>query len=281
MDIGISTGLFYKQRVNELLPLIKKAGFEMVEIWDGGEEWGADCHFNHHDEKQIKALQDALWFNHVKAMSMHGPFGEKCDISVFDDQARQRAISEVIFAVDTAAKIGAKILVTHPGNKLAHAHDAKERDRRIEISIESLKIISREAKSKNVRLAVENMLGGMVGGEAWQIERILASLDQEIAGMCLDVSHASLCKELDKYFKTFGSRIFAVHVSDNHGKLDDHLIPGEGILDFVSIARKLKEIKFRGVFLLEILGEAVHRKPEEVLKSTRAQAHRILKEAGV
>jgi sugar phosphate isomerase/epimerase len=281
MEIGISTGLFYKHEISELLPLIKKAGFDVVEIWDGGKEWGAATHFDHHNAKQVKALQDALWNNQVRGLTLHGPFGTNCDISVPDDKARKKAIEEMILAVETAAKVGAKIVITHPGNILTNGQDGAEKDRRIATSIESLKIISETARKKNVRLAVENMLGGMVAGEAWQLEKIVGALDKDVVGVCIDVSHASLCKELDKLIKTFNTRIIAVHISDNHGKMDDHLIPGEGMLDFVKIAKKLKEVQFNGVFLQEILGEAVNRKPEEVLKVSRQMAQKILKQAGV
>jgi len=281
MDIGISTGLFYTHKVWDLLPLIKKAGFEIVEVWDGGKEWGALTHFDHHDHKQVKALQDALWDQQIRGLTMHGPFGVGCDISVPDEKARKKAIDEMNLTIETAAKIGAKIVIVHSGNMLTNSLDSFEKNRRIETCIQSLKIISETAKKKNVRLALENLLGGMVAGESWQLEQIVGALDKDVVGVCVDVSHASLCKELDKILKTFSSRIIAVHISDNHGKMDDHLIPGEGMLDFVKIAKKLKEINYGGVFTLEILGEAVKRKPEEVLKAAKQIALKIMKQAGV
>ncbi|MBI5555927.1 MAG: sugar phosphate isomerase/epimerase [Elusimicrobia bacterium] len=281
MDIGISTGLFYTHKVWDLLSLIKKAGFEIVELWNGGKEWGAETHFDHHDHKQVKALQDALWDQQIRGLTMHGPFGISCDISVPDEKVRKKAIDEIGLAIETAAKIGAKIVIVHSGNMLTNSQDGFEKNRRIETSIQSLKIISEIAQKKNVRLALENLLGGMVAGEAWQLEQIIEALDKDVVGVCVDVSHASLGKELDKILKTFSSRIIAVHISDNHGKMDDHLIPGEGTLDFVKIARKLKEINYGGVFTLEILGEAVKRKPEEVLKAARQIALKIMKQAGV
>ncbi len=281
MDIGISTGLFYTHKIWDLLPLIKKAGFDIVEVWDGGNEWGAETHFNHHDHKQVKALQDALWGQQIRGLTMHGPFGVSCDLSVPDEKARKKAIDEMNLTIETAAKIGARIVIVHSGNMLTNSLDGFEKNRRIETCIQSLKIVSETAKKKNVRLALENLLGGMVAGEAWQLEEIVGALDKDVVGVCVDVSHASLCKELDKILKTFASRIIAVHISDNHGKTDDHLIPGEGMLDFVKIARKLKEINYGGVFTLEVLGEAIKRKPEEVLKVSRQIALKIMKQAGV
>lgn len=281
MDIGISTGLFYKHKIMELLPLIKRTGFDIIEVWDGGSEWGSDTHFEHHDVKQIKALQDALWDNQVRALTMHGPFGINCDLSVSDTKVREKALAELKVTIKTAAKIGARLVVVHPGNSLSNAHDSQEKKLRIENSIKSLKLLSETARKENVKIAVENMLGGMVAGEQWQLEKIMNELDPRVAGVCLDVSHASLCKELDKYLKAFHQRIYAVHISDNRGVMDDHLIPGEGIIDFVKIARKLKDIPYQGVFMLEVLGENINRTPEEVLKNTKAITMKIFKHAGV
>jgi len=200
---------------------------------------------------------------------------------IFTAEARKKAIDEMNLAIETAATIGARIVIVHSGNMLTNSLDGFEKNRRIETCIQSLKIISETAKKKNVRLALENLLGGMVAGEAWQLEQIVGALDKDVVGVCVDVSHASLCKELDKLLKTFAGRVIAVHISDNHGKMDDHLIPGEGMLDFVKIARKLKEINYKGVFTLEVLGEAVKRKPEEVLKASKQIALKIMKQAGV
>lgn len=281
MEIGISTGLFYKRNVVDLLPLIKKTGFDVVEVWDGGQEWGSDTHFDHRNVQQVKLLQDALWNNQIRALTIHGPFGNNCDLSVSDSVIREKALSEMNTTIQTAVKIGAGVVIVHPGNLLTNALDSQEKNIRLENSIKSLKKLAKIAKEKNVKLAVENMLGGMVGGEQWQLDKILAGLEEEVVGMCLDVSHASLTKELDKYLKVFNKRIFAVHISDNHGSMDDHLIPGEGIIDFVKIVKKLNEILFQGVFTLEILGENVNRTPEDVLKTTKTVALKILKQAGL
>ena len=43
-----------------------------------------------------------------------------------------------------------------------------------------------------------------------------------------------------------------LHVHDNNGKYDQHLVPLMGVIDFKEFGKALKEIGFDGVFSLEL-----------------------------
>jgi sugar phosphate isomerase/epimerase len=48
-----------------------------------------------------------------------------------------------------------------------------------------------------------------------------------------------------------GDKLKAVHIHDNMGKEDEHLIPGDGIIDWNAFADALREIGYTGVISLE------------------------------
>ena len=53
-----------------------------------------------------------------------------------------------------------------------------------------------------------------------------------------------------------GEKLKALHIADNHGQLDDHLMPfNGGEIDFTEVVKSLKEIGYQGLFNLEIPGE--------------------------
>jgi len=52
----------------------------------------------------------------------------------------------------------------------------------------------------------------------------------------------------------FGERLVHVQVSDNRGISDDHLPPGQGHIDWNRFLRALVEVRYRGVFMLEVSG---------------------------
>jgi sugar phosphate isomerase/epimerase len=46
-----------------------------------------------------------------------------------------------------------------------------------------------------------------------------------------------------------------VQASDNRGTTDDHLPPGEGIIDWERVRSALQRAGYRGVFMLEVAGD--------------------------
>jgi len=75
-------------------------------------------------------------------------------------------------------------------------------------------------------------------------------------GMCIDLAHAFIVEpELPELITRFGQRIVHVHASDNHGKKDDHLIPGDGGISaetWQAVFRTLAGMDYAGEFVMEI-----------------------------
>ena len=123
-------------------------------------------------------------------------------------------------------------------------------------NIEKLKIIAEYIKDKDITVCLEN-LGSVVDG----IDRILYLIDSvgsDKLGICLDTGHLNLQKDKDqrRFILMAGKRLRALHIADNEGERDQHMMPfTRGNIDFVSVVRALKEIGYEGLFNLEIPGE--------------------------
>jgi len=52
--------------------------------------------------------------------------------------------------------------------------------------------------------------------------------------------------------QTLGDRIFHIHVDDNNGLRDQHLIPGDGNFDFASFIAALREVSYDGYLAAEL-----------------------------
>jgi len=61
-----------------------------------------------------------------------------------------------------------------------------------------------------------------------------------VVGFCLDVNHSNLNADPVTYIDTLGTRIIAVHISDNDGVRQRHWIPGEGVVDWTALAVALR-----------------------------------------
>ena len=75
--------------------------------------------------------------------------------------------------------------------------------------------------------------------------------------LCLDVGHANIWSKLHpaQWVEQLGTRIYHIHLHDNHGADDEHLPIGEGTIDFDSIFMSIKKYTPETVVSLEVDAE--------------------------
>ena len=80
----------------------------------------------------------------------------------------------------------------------------------------------------------------------------MKAVDNDHFRMCLDTGHAALFGQPATDVRILGKEYLRVmHVHDNDGAHDKHLLPFMGVVDWTAYAAALKEIGFDGVFMLE------------------------------
>ena len=114
-----------------------------------------------------------------------------------------------------------------------------------EIGLNRLKEIVDYASDLGVKVAFEN-----TKVKGYQ-EYVVQNIDE--AGICFDSGHyhAHFNDELD--FSLFNNKVFAVHLHDNHGSEDEHLIPFDGTLDWEYIIKELKDNHYDGPITMELV----------------------------
>ena len=122
------------------------------------------------------------------------------------------------------------------------------------------------AKQYGVTVCVENLpFPAYPLTTVEQVCELVDKLDRENLKVCLDMGHAAIFYGADvgAAVRYIGKRLEAVHVHDNMGKEDQHLIPGDGIIDWDGVASALKEIAFDGVVSLETSAKNAQHPKEE------------------
>ncbi len=103
-----------------------------------------------------------------------------------------------------------------------------------------------KAGEKNITLAFENQRF---------IANLASILEQHSeTGFCWDVGHEGCFTKGIPFMSLFGDRLTAVHIHDNHHLTDEdeHLIPFDGICDYLHIAQTLARYNFGGTVMLEV-----------------------------
>ncbi len=94
-------------------------------------------------------------------------------------------------------------------------------------------------------------------------------------GICWDFGHANeMGWDQVQSLEYIGKRLVAVHVQDNYGVNDDHLLPYHGTIEWEPIMKTLKKIDYQGVFAYET-HRASMRVPEPVIDALLTYAFQL------
>lgn len=116
------------------------------------------------------------------------------------------------------------------------AHPEGEWEGFLAILFKSLDQLRPIAEKHGVRIAVENL--GYPGDEtATLFDSIFARYPIDYLGWCYDSGHAHFVDKSLSLLESYRERIIATHLHDNNGARDDHLLPGDGNIDWDGVVK--------------------------------------------
>ena len=125
-------------------------------------------------------------------------------------------------------------------------------------NLAKLKVAEAHIKDRGlgIRICLEN-LGG-IAQTAEELCEVVDQLDPDHFGICLDTGHLNLTnKDQRRFILAAGKRLHALHIADNEGERDQHMMPfTRGTVDFTEVVHALSEVDYEGLFNLEIPGES-------------------------
>ncbi|MDE1858494.1 MAG: sugar phosphate isomerase/epimerase [Thaumarchaeota archaeon] len=232
MKVGLSTWSLLEQDVYSAVKKIGDAGSEYVELW--GEVPHA-----YPDLVDRMRLKDVL-STYGMVVTTHAPFTDLNLASPF--QPVKGAVERTLEGcVKFSEFLGAKMVTFHPGS----VHNAALVPQAAESAASSLRKMM-EASGGAMSINVENQSKSNskyhypVGSTFESLTRVLSSVP---GSRCtLDVGHA-YASGLDpsECLGGLGGRLAEVHVSDNAGSADDHLIPGHGTAPLGKLMEEMRE----------------------------------------
>jgi sugar phosphate isomerase/epimerase len=268
--VGLSTGSFYQTSIFECLEPISAAGFHLIEVCS------APSHLDYHDLECVRRAAARLHELGLEAESFHAPFADHIDITAPDLRRRASEVKEVLAAVEAAAAVRARHFVIHPGPERAHQPAGEERLQRLQNVAVSLREIAERCHELGMLCVLENKLPHLLFGNLADMMWILGAMNATEVGVCLDTGHAQLAGDLEHAPHALSSRLRLIHASDNAGRYDDHLPPGQGLINWDGVLQRLRNENFHGAIIIEI---AARGEPAEILQAAQ-RARIFLKERG-
>ncbi len=244
--VGISTGCFYRRSIFSVLEEISAAGFREIEVCSFPK------HLDYHNEADVRRAGEMMRTLGLRPFSFHAPFADRIDITSLDPAEREAAVTELISACRAAALIGAENVVLHPGPEREGKPPAEEFLQRMNNAAESLNRVAARCSDMGVRLLFENMLPHLLFGHTSDMLYLLGRITTPGVGACLDTGHARLSGDLGSVVQKLSGHLKMVHINDNNGDRDDHLIPGEGGIDWAWFISALRRQQFQGGLIIEM-----------------------------
>lgn len=265
MKIGASTILHRERSLNwTLFHEFQQAGVESLELTDYHPE------FSYTDLEAFTALSLAMTdlSLHLNSLHIHlEQFDSDFDLATLDSTQREKTLTAYCQAVDVMETLGGGILVTHhiqipePGAVL---HTEKRT-----AFLDNLHTIAQYAAPREVSFALENTSSGYTR-EPTRLVELITDLGDPNVGICIDTGHRNVIGDPVEALRVAGGHLITVHLHDNHGEQDEHLLPGLAGIDWKGVVGALREIEYPGVFMYEL-------SRSEDLAKIRANAEQLLK----
>jgi len=177
----------------------------------------------------------------------------RANVSSFDETERRADIDRIIHHMEISAKLGVKTVTIHPGRFFGEPTD-EEAARVRELNVAGFREIRQKAEELDLTISIEN-LGRHLPRTAAELLDLIDAIDRPGIGVTFDTSHANMAGiDMPAAIRELGERLTAVHISDNHGENDEHLIPGDGKIDWPPIMEALRDVGFGGTLNFEIPG---------------------------
>ncbi|MBR2443984.1 MAG: sugar phosphate isomerase/epimerase [Clostridia bacterium] len=131
-------------------------------------------------------------------------------------------------------------------------------------NVEALSDILEYIKGTDIVVCLENLITSPAANTVEGLMYYIEHFNSKNLGICLDTGHLNINgKDHARFIKTAKNHIKALHLADNEGQRDQHMMPyGRGNVDFETVIRETKAINYQGLYNLEIPGEVSA--PQEV-----------------
>ena len=234
----------------EGIKLICEQGFEAVDysMFAMGRD---DCVLNTPEYKEyalgLKKIADSYG---VPFNQAHAPFATMRD---GDDEYNAKMLPRVKRSIEIAGILGAKAIIVHP---------VAFKENQFEKNIAMYNELLPYAKAAGVKIALENMWGRdpetkkiipNVCSTAEDFPRYVDALPREYFTACLDLGHCGLVgDDAANMIRALGhDRLTCLHIHDNDGVNDSHVMPFLGTIKWKAVAKALHDIDYSGDLTLE------------------------------
>ena len=246
MKFGVNTFIWsaeFDQSNVPLLPLIKEAGFDGVEV--------PLLHPESFDASGIRKLLDAydLECNVCTALTAG------LSLTAEDSDVRRKTRLHLRNVVEAAAETGAQIVAGPVYSPVGYFSGRRRTLEEWKRAVDGLQSLGDVLLANDVTLAIEplNRFETYFLNTAADAAALATQIGHPNVGVLFDTFHANIEeKSVANGYRTVGKHLKHVHTCEN-----DRGIPGSGHVDWKSVFQALRDLKYDGWLTIESFGFAL------------------------
>jgi sugar phosphate isomerase/epimerase len=158
--------------------------------------------------------------------------------------------------LDLFVAAGVRCGVIHPGGRpTSSPGEADGAARRVhEARVRAFSSLCEHVRGSELTICLENVSSAPAVDDLLQV---IGDVGSRRLGICLDTGHLNLAsRDQLSFIERAGPLLRALHLADNDGTRDQHLIPfGLGTVDWEGVCLGLARVRYRGLLNFEIPGE--------------------------
>ncbi|MCX7642389.1 MAG: sugar phosphate isomerase/epimerase [Armatimonadetes bacterium] len=205
---------------------------------------------------RIRSLRQRIEATEL-TVSFHAPY--PLNLADFLPEVRAAAVKYTERLLRVASDLGAKWVTVHPGYGIGIPTLEWVRSKAMNGLRRSLDRLIPIAERLQVPLALENLISVPPESEVVflldnpeELRLLLNEYPSPALKVCIDVGHAEVSKGFHAFWSVAKERCVALHMHDNDSRVDLHLVPGSGNINWLKVLSTLREDGFPGVVNVEL-----------------------------
>lgn len=267
MKISTSTfGVIKPYGLEEGLQMLRDAGFEAIDysITQNAMNWEENFFrdiFNPAFAEHFRRIGQTVRNCGLEMYQCHAPYAP---VTISDPEFYAQLQQQTLRSIYAAGYMESPNIVAHPVMHLDFC-DGQNKERARQTTIDYFSALAPALKETGVTMCIENLFFYVRQTKQWtsnycsDAEDLCDVIDtlNEMHGphfaACVDTGHAVVAKkDPAEMLRILGKRTKVLHIQDNLGIRDEHLIPTEGTIDWKAVATALGKAGYQGTFNFEV-----------------------------
>jgi len=238
--IGLSTLYCLGKPFKKMTEQLVKTEATHIEIVDDG--------FHTLNKQKVLALTN-IGRSYNLEFSVHAPFAD-INIASPSKPILNAMLRRLEKSIAYTRDLNAYVWVFHPGLKTGISMFYPGMDWLQ--NLKTVQLLFKIASDYGVKIAIENVPEPypFLMKSVEHFARFYDEVNEDV-GLVLDIGHANINQQIERFITTFAHKIIHIHAHDNDGKDDQHLSIGYGTIHWEKVVNLLEEISYDKIVIVE------------------------------